>query len=181
MKLKECNKCALHKTRMQVVIHRGKKSDIMMIGEAPGHNEDIQGKPFVGKAGKVLDDALLKADLYNKVYITNIVKCRPPENRDPLPSEKEKCSYWLNKQIAIIVPKVIVCLGNHAFNGMQILSSGRIRMVNDSKFDGVYVWWEHIDSIPICVYKVLHPAATLYNPNLRKTFFKQINNIRKLL
>ena len=169
MKLKECTKCKLCKTRTQVVIHRGVKSNIMLIGEAPGKNEDEQGKPFVGKAGKVLDNALRKAGLLNKVYITNIVKCRPPNNRDPSDIEKDKCSYWLMKQIKLLKPKIIVCLGRHAYSGIMNLAD---------EYDNGFIWcWEF--GI-IYIYKVLHPAATLYNPNLKNTFYKQIKNIKNI-
>lgn len=181
MKLENCTKCKLCKTRTQVVIHRGIKSDIMLVGEAPGKNEDEQGKPFVGRAGKVLDNALGKAELLDKVYITNIVKCRPPDNRDPTDIEKDECSYWLKKQIKLLNPKLIVCLGNHAFSGMNIIADGSLVKINIGFTKEHYYLWHTFTYGAIKVYKVLHPAATLYNPNLKDTFYKQIKNIKELV
>jgi DNA polymerase len=114
--IKNCKKCSLWKTRRNAVIGEGPlNSNIMFIGEAPGYNEDLQGKPFVGKAGKVFDELLESVTLQRKeVYIANILKCRPPNNRDPLLNEIKNCKNYLDRQISIIQPKVIVPLGNFA-------------------------------------------------------------------
>ena len=109
----QCTRCGLCNGRSNVVFGVGKKdADILFIGEGPGEQEDLQGEPFVGPAGKLLDDMLSIIDLdRSKVYIANIVKCRPPQNRDPQEDEQEACIGYLRKQIALIQPKIIVCLG----------------------------------------------------------------------
>lgn len=109
----ECNRCQLCQGRRNVVFGVGNQNaDIMLIGEGPGEQEDLQGEPFVGPAGKLLDDMLSIIDLdRTKVYIANIVKCRPPHNRDPFEEEQEACFDYLAQQIALIQPKIIICLG----------------------------------------------------------------------
>lgn len=112
-----CNRCSLCKTRTKLVFGVGNENaDIMFVGEGPGENEDLQGEPFVGKAGQLLDKYLDVIGLSRKenVYIANIVKCRPPHNRDPLPEEQEACIEWLRCQTRLIKPKIIVCLGRIA-------------------------------------------------------------------
>ncbi len=118
----QCRKCALHETRTNVVFGVGKKdAEVMFIGEGPGENEDLQGEPFVGRGGQLLDQMLEIIDLDRKknIYIANIVKCRPPKNRDPLNTEQEACTDWLRQQYALIRPKVVICLGRIA--AMQII------------------------------------------------------------
>src|SRR4030043_871412 len=111
-----CTKCVLHKNRTNAVPGEGnKRADIIFIGEGPGENEDKQGRPFVGAAGKYLEEPLGKIGLKREeVYIANVVKCRPPGNRDPFPEEVEACWPWLGGQIKIINPKLIGLLGKHA-------------------------------------------------------------------
>ena len=112
-----CQRCALADTRHNVVFGVGPRdAEVMCIGEGPGENEDLQGEPFVGRAGKLLDDMLELIDLDRKtnVYIANIVKCRPPQNRDPLNTEQDACIGYLRNQVALIRPKIIVCLGRVA-------------------------------------------------------------------
>ncbi len=111
-----CKKCPLHKSRHHVVFSDGiPNPKIMLIGEAPGYNEDMQGKPFVGKAGQLLDKIFASVGLSrNEIYICNTIKCRPPENRNPLPEEKEACWEYLKEQIDIIQPKIILLCGNVA-------------------------------------------------------------------
>ena len=112
-----CNKCGLHKTRTNIVFSDGKaNSKLMLIGEAPGFYEDKEGKPFVGKAGQLLDKIFASVGLSREkdVYICNTLKCRPPENRNPLPEEKEACWEYLKAQIDIIKPKIILLCGNVA-------------------------------------------------------------------
>ena len=112
----ECKKCALHETRTNVVFGVGNpNAEVLFVGEGPGENEDLKGEPFVGRAGKLLDDMLSLIDLdRSKIYIANIVKCRPPKNRDPLNTEQEACIGWLREQMAILQPKLVVCLGRIA-------------------------------------------------------------------
>jgi DNA polymerase len=116
-----CEKCRLAKTRTQVVYGVGNpNADLMFIGEAPGRDEDIQGKPFVGRAGQLLTDIIKAMKLTrDDVYIANVIKCRPPENRNPEPDELEACRPWIKRQIEIIKPKVIVTLGRF---GLQSLT-----------------------------------------------------------
>ena len=111
-----CRCCSLGETRHKLVFGVGNaQAEVMLIGEGPGEQEDLQGVPFVGPAGKLLDDMLEMIDLdRQKVYIANIVKCRPPRNRDPLNVEQEACRPWLDRQIALVNPKIIVCLGRIA-------------------------------------------------------------------
>ena len=110
----KCEKCPLAPTRTQVVFGVGNENaDILFVGEGPGENEDLQGEPFVGKAGQLLDKYLQVIDLDRKknIYIANIVKCRPPKNRDPEATEQDSCIEWLRCQTRLIKPKIIVCLG----------------------------------------------------------------------
>ena len=113
---KSCQACALSRTRKNVVFGVGsREAEVLFIGEGPGANEDEQGLPFVGAAGKLLDDMLAMIGLKREaVYITNIVKCRPPQNRDPLNTEKDACIGYLRRQVAMMRPKIIVCLGRIA-------------------------------------------------------------------
>ena len=117
----DCTRCGLCETRHNVVFGVGKEdADIMFVGEGPGEQEDLKGQPFVGPAGKLLDDMLCIIDLSRETncYIANIVKCRPPQNRDPLPAESEACMPWLREQFRILQPKIVVCLGRIAAQRM---------------------------------------------------------------
>jgi DNA polymerase len=174
--ISNCRKCDLYKTRTNTVPGDGNKNaDIFFIGEAPGKNEDIQGKPFVGRAGKILDELLKFINLNRKdIFIGNILKCRPPQNRNPHSGEIETCTSYLDKQIEIINPKVIVPLGNFAtqyifekFN----LSKEKISNVHGKKFE------IEAKSIKIIIFPVFHPAVVTYNPNkmsLMKDDFQKI-------
>jgi DNA polymerase len=149
----------LAKTATQLVFGDGNiDSEIIFIGEAPGKNEDLQGKPFVGAAGKFLNELLASIDLKRgSVYITNIVKYRPPDNRDPYPEEKSDFMPYLQKQIAIIKPKLVVTLGRHSLG--CFLPNLQISQVHGQpkKYQGqVYL-------------PLFHPAAALYNGSLRQT------------
>ncbi len=152
----KCTKCGLCSTRTNVVFGVGdKNTDVMFIGEGPGENEDLQGEPFVGRGGKLLDQMLDMIGLERKdIYIANIVKCRPPKNRDPLPEEQEACELWLNEQIRLINPKLIVCLGRVAAKKYI----GKDFMV--TKQHGLFF---DIDGRKIM--GTFHPAALLRNPN----------------
>ena len=166
--VKTCKKCELCNTRRNAVPGIGNEnSDVVFIGEAPGKNEDIHGEPFIGTAGKILDNALENAGLTrSSVYITNIVKCRPPDNRVPNDTERSMCSNYLEEELRIINPKIICLLGNTPF--YSILGGKEI-----SKNHGKFI------SKDTRVYFVtFHPAATIYNQKLVDTFK---NDIKKLV
>ncbi|HJJ23020.1 MAG TPA: uracil-DNA glycosylase [Nitrosopumilus sp.] len=151
-----CTKCDLCKTRTNAVPGKGNiQSDVIFVGEAPGRNEDKSGEPFVGVAGKKLSIALEEAKISrDSVYITNIVKCRPPNNRVPSTSERETCQKYLKEEISIIKPKIICILGNTAFN--SILGGSEI-----TKFRGKIVRKDNQ-----LYFLTIHPAATIYNQKL---------------
>ena len=166
--IKICKKCELCNTRNNAVPGIGdKNADVVFIGEAPGKNEDIHGEPFIGTAGKILDNALENAGLTrNNVYITNIVKCRPPNNRVPNDTEKSMCNNYLEEELQIINPKIICLLGNTSF--YSILGGKEI-----SKNHGQIVYKNNR------VYFItFHPAATIYNQKLLDVFK---NDIKKLV
>ena len=166
--IKICKKCELCNTRNNAVPGIGdKNADVVFIGEAPGKNEDIHGEPFIGTAGKILDNALENAGLTrNNVYITNIVKCRPPNNRVPNNIEKSMCNNYLEEELQIINPKIICLLGNTSF--YSILGGKEI-----SKNHGQIVYKNNR------VYFItFHPAATIYNQKLLDVFK---NDIKKLV
>ena len=167
-KVKTCQKCDLCITRKNAVPGKGNQNaDVIFIGEAPGKSEDLSGEPFIGIAGKILNDALENAGLTrNDVYITNIVKCRPPKNRIPNEIEKTSCSNYLEDEIAIINPKIICLLGNTSF--YSILGGKEI-----SKNHGKFVFKDNR-----MYFVTFHPAATIYNQKLGKVFK---NDIRKLM
>ena len=158
--ISNCQECQLSKTRNNFVFGFGDpNADLMLIGEAPGFDEDNEGLPFVGKAGKLLDKILIAIGLnrFEKVYISNILKCRPPKNRDPLPSEILKCIPYLKKQIKIVRPKLIIALGKVAG---KCLTNEDIPLMKMR--DQTYYY----DGIPLRV--TYHPAALLRNQNLKK-------------
>ena len=153
-----CTACELSKSRTNAVPGSGSiNAEIVFIGEAPGRTEDIQGMPFVGTAGKILSEALAYAGFTREdVYITNIVKCRPPDNRRPNRQEMDSCNNYLQKELEIIRPKIICILGNTAFgsllNGNAITKNrGKIIKRNDQLY-----------------FVTIHPAAIIYNPDLRQ-------------
>jgi len=167
-KVKTCEKCDLCITRKNAVPGKGNQNaDVVFIGEAPGKNEDLHGEPFIGIAGKKLDDALKNAGLTrNSVYITNIVKCRPPKNRIPNDIEKSTCNEYLKAEIAIINPKIICLLGNTPY--YSILGGKEISK-NHGKF---------ISKDNYMYFVTFHPAATIYNQKLVNVFK---NDIKKLV
>jgi len=152
----KCTKCDLCKTRTNAVPGKGNfQSDVIFVGEAPGRNEDREGEPFVGIAGKKLSIALDEAGISrDAVYITNIVKCRPPNNRIPNTNERNTCQEYLKQEISIIKPKIICILGNTAFN--SILGGSEI-----TKFRGKIVRKDNQ-----LYFLTIHPAATIYNQKL---------------
>lgn len=152
----KCTKCDLCKTRINAVPGKGNfQSDVIFVGEAPGKNEDQNGEPFIGVAGKKLSVALEEAGISrDDVYITNIVKCRPPNNRVPTTNERDTCKEYLKQEIEIIKPKLICILGNTAFN--SILGGSEI-----TKFRGKVVRKDNL-----LYFLTIHPAATIYNQKL---------------
>ena len=166
------NTCKLKKTATQPVYEiESPKSGIVFIGEAPGRNEDLQGKPFVGAAGKLLDE-LLRSIGYTRedVYVTNVVKYRPPDNREPLPEEKDACRVWVNAELLHIKPKVIIPLGRHALE--RFLPELQISIVHGQVFT-------HSTGTP--VFPMYHPAAALYNSNLKDVLKKDFANLKLFL
>jgi DNA polymerase len=174
--IRECQNCELEKTRTQVVPGSGNvNSDIMFIGEGPGKNEDLQGEPFVGAAGKFLNELLGEIGLKREdIYIANVVKCRPPNNRDPKPEEVQACWPWLEKQIEIIKPKLIITLGRHSLNRF-------IPEVSIGEYRGRVLRREIKGLGKIVLLPCYHPAAALYNGSLRKALRDDFIKIPKVL
>jgi uracil-DNA glycosylase len=166
------NNCKLKATATQPVYEiTPPSSGILFIGEAPGKNEDLQGRPFVGAAGKFLDELLKTIDLTREeVYVSNIVKYRPPNNRDPNDDEKKACRVWLNSELLFVNPKVIVTLGRHALT----------KFVPDTNISSSHgQTFPHPTGIPI--FAMYHPAAALYNPNLRDVLKKDFQKLKDFL
>ncbi|MFB0523310.1 MAG: type-4 uracil-DNA glycosylase [Candidatus Bathyarchaeia archaeon] len=178
--VRTCRKCALWKERTLAVPGDGSVSTrIIFIGEASGRWEDAKGRPFVGAAGKLLDEmlsniGLLRAD----VYITNIVKCRPPNNRDPLPIEIDTCTPFLDQQIKIIKPKFIVTLGRHATS--HIFSKAGLRFGGITKAHGA-VCNTSLLGFQVFLVPMFHPAAALYNAKFRGFLERDFYELGKLL
>ena len=166
-----CRQCGLCETRTNVVVGVGNpRSKVMFIGEGPGENEDLQGEPFVGRGGQLLVKMLAAVALDRKtnVYIANIVKCRPPKNRDPLPEEQEACIGWLRNQVALIRPKIIVCLGRIA--AMRIIKP-------DMKITREH--GQFFEKNGTLMMATLHPAALLRNPNQKPAAFEDFLKLRE--
>ena len=165
-----CRCCSLGETRHKLVFGVGNaQAEVMLIGEGPGEQEDLQGVPFVGPAGKLLDDVLEMIDLdRQKVYIANIVKCRPPRNRDPLNVEQEACRPWLDRQIALVNPKIIVCLGRIAAMAL-IREDFRITREHGQ-------WFERDGRRLMATY---HPSALLRDVDKRPEAFMDLRALRK--
>ncbi len=170
-KIALCQQCEIAKYRTKVVPGEGAEgADLMFIGEAPGWHEDQQGRPFVGSAGQFLDELLASIDLgREQVYIANVIKCRPQRNRDPLPVEILNCRPWLERQIELICPKMIVTLGRYSmamfFPGKSI---GKIHGTTQIRDDITY-------------YAMYHPAAALHQRSLRQTIEQDMLKIPSLL
>jgi DNA polymerase len=159
-------------TRTNLVFGAGNEdADIMLIGEGPGEQEDLRGEPFVGRAGKLLDDMLAMIDLdRTKIYIANTVKCRPPQNRDPQADEQEACWRWLEKQIETINPKIIVCLGR--ISAMRLIKP-------DYKITQEHGKWFSVNGREITA--IYHPAALLRDPRRRPEAFDDLKEIKRKL
>ncbi|MCI9432022.1 MAG: uracil-DNA glycosylase [Oscillospiraceae bacterium] len=166
----DCHECALCQTRKHVVFGVGNpQAEILLVGEGPGANEDEQGIPFVGRAGQFLDDMLAIIGLdRTKVYIANIVKCRPPGNRDPLNVEQDACIGYLRRQMEMIQPKILVCLGRIA----------AMRLINDkfriTKEHGI--WY---DARGIRMMAIYHPSALLRDPSKRPEAFNDLKELQR--
>jgi DNA polymerase len=167
-----CQRCSLHATRTNAVPGTGPvDASVMIVGEAPGFNEDMQGKPFVGAAGKLLDTLLAQIGLdRDSVYITNVLKCRPPQNRDPLPNEVESCSVFLQRQLEWIRPKVVLILGRHALERL-LPGQGPI-----SRVHGTFVERGETAYVPL-----YHPAAALHNGALVNDLQADFDKVRVYL
>ena len=174
--MRNCNQCVLRKSCAQVVPGAGPAdAKIMFIGEAPGQKEDETGTPFVGAAGKFLNEMLEIIKLKREdVYIANVCKCRPPQNRDPLPSEIVACWPWLLEQIKLISPKLIVTLGRHSME--RFLPNFKISQIHGKAMR------IEIEGLGKQVfYTLYHPATALYNGSMRETLIKDFKRIPKLI
>ena len=165
-----CQKCGLAETRHHVVFGTGPRdAEVMCIGEGPGENEDLQGLPFVGRGGQLLDEMLELIDLSRdqNVYIANMVKCRPPHNRDPLNTEQDACIGYLRNQVALIRPKIIICLGRIA----------ALRLIKpDFKITKEHGQWFEKSGVHMTA--LFHPAAILRDPSRRPETFVDLKGIQ---
>jgi uracil-DNA glycosylase len=170
--LGECTRCRLHKARTHIVFGVGNtKAQLVFVGEGPGHDEDVQGEPFVGRAGKLLTQMIEAMGLRREdVYICNVVKCRPPENRLPEKDEIATCSPFLIRQLSAIQPKVICCLGACAAQTLLVTNQGI------SRFRGE--WFEYRGAKLIATY---HPAYLLRNPNAKGEVWKDLQKVMAVL
>lgn len=165
-----CRRCALADTRTNVVFGVGNpNAEVLFVGEGPGENEDLQGEPFVGRGGKLLDEMLSLIDLSRdkNIYIANIVKCRPPHNRDPLNTEQDACIGYLKRQIDLIQPKILVCLG-------RISALRFIR--EDYKITKEHGQWTQKDGLWLTA--IYHPAALLRDPSKKPDTFVDLKSIQ---
>lgn len=171
-KIKNCVKCPLGKTRTNFVFGVGNpKSEVVFVGEAPGMDEDLQGEPFVGRAGQLLNQLLVSVGFRrDEVYICNVLKCRPPGNRDPLPSEIEACSPYLVKQLEIIKPKLIVSLGRFPVQTL-LKTNASLGSLRGQIFE-----WRGIKLIA-----TYHPAAALRNQQWKRPLFEDLRKAREIL
>jgi uracil-DNA glycosylase family 4 len=169
--IRVCTRCQLHAGRTNAVPGEGpEQADIIFIGEGPGFHEDKQGRPFVGAAGQFLEELLASIDLKREdVFITNVIKCRPPANRDPESGEIEACREFLDRQIELIQPKMVVTLGR--FSMARYFPNAKISKIHGQpkKMDGVIY------------YPMYHPAAALHQPSLRRTVQEDMKRVPQLL
>ena len=171
-KCEACRACSLYKTRTKCVFGTGNENaDVLFVGEAPGEKEDLSGIPFVGAAGKLLDKYLYAVDISrDQVYIANILKCRPPNNRDPLPEEEEACLPFLREQLRLMQPKIIICLGRIA--AMKLIKP-------DFKITKEHGQWFKKGSYLMTA--VYHPAALLRDPRKKEDMLSDMQNIKAKL
>ncbi|MCI1951660.1 MAG: uracil-DNA glycosylase [Clostridiales bacterium] len=167
----ECQKCDLCKGRTNLVFGVGNpQSKVLFVGEGPGEQEDLKGEPFVGRSGQLLDKYLdaVGLDRHKNIYIANIVKCRPPKNRDPLPEEQDACISWLRNQTALMRPKILVCLGRIA---AQKIINPNLRITKE------HGQWTQKGEMWMTA--TLHPAALLRDPRKKPDAFEDFLSIRK--
>jgi len=171
----ECERCILHETKTKDVPGVGsEKADVMFIGEAPGKDEDLQGEPFVGRAGQLLTGLIKSLDWERKdVYIANVLKHRPPANRDPKPEEAEACWPYLKRQIQLIDPKLIVFLGRHAMG--RFFPTLQISKCHGKAFRKEFNGRKQV------FYALYHPAVAIYNSNMKQTLEEDFLRIPKVL
>lgn len=165
-----CTQCPLCQTRHNVVFGVGpENAEVLFVGEGPGEQEDLKGEPFVGPAGRLLDDMLSIIDLSRKTcYITNIVKCRPPQNRDPLPQEQDACIGYLERQLALLKPKIVVCLGRIA--AMRLIKP-------DFRITREHGQWFQKDGVSYMA--IYHPSALLRDLAKRPETFTDLLSLRE--
>ncbi|MCR4615585.1 MAG: uracil-DNA glycosylase [Clostridiales bacterium] len=167
----DCRKCGLCETRTNLVFGTGnEKAEVLFIGEGPGENEDLQGEPFVGRGGQLLDKFLDAVDLDRKknIYIANMVKCRPPKNRDPLPEEQDACIGWLREQVRLMHPKIIVCLGR--ISAQKLI---------DEDFKVTKQHGEFFEKKGVIMMGTFHPAALLRNPRQKPEAFEDFLKLQE--
>ena len=168
-----CKKCQLHETRTNIVFGVGDRcAEILFVGEGPGESEDLKGEPFVGRAGILLDSMLkiIGLDRTKNIYIANIVKCRPPNNRDPQNTEREVCLPWLRAQYALIKPKILVCLGRIA--AAELID-------HDFKITRDHGKWYDKDGVRFMA--LYHPAALLRDQNKRPDTFVDLKSLESMI
>jgi len=166
-----CTKCELYKTRTNVVFGVGvKTAEVLFVGEGPGESEDLKGEPFVGRAGALLDDMLkiIGLDRTTNIYIANIVKCRPPNNRDPATSEREACLPWLRAQYKLMKPRIVVCLGR--------IAAGEL-IGKDFKMTRDHGKWFEKDGVKFMA--LFHPAALLRDPYKKPETFLDLKELQR--
>lgn len=172
MELGDCRRCKLHRMRRTIVFGEGNpKAGLMLIGEGPGYDEDVQGKPFVGKAGQLLTKILQAIEIQREeVYIANIIKCRPPQNRNPEPGEIESCHPFLLKQIQAIEPRIICALGTFAAQTL-LKTDAKITSLRGKAYD----------FSGIQIFPTYHPAYLLRNPEKKREVWEDMKQIAKAL
>jgi len=171
-KVNACTNCDLHQSRNNTVFSRGSvDSKVVLLGEAPGFHEDQQGKPFVGRSGKLLDNMVKAMGLEpEEVYVCNICKCRPPDNRKPTSTEMNSCSEYLKYQLTIVAPEVIVALGSTAVEGLLGPGPGI------TKRRGIWAEWNNIKVMP-----TFHPSYCLRNPNKKQEVWEDLQKVMEVL
>ncbi|MDP8003283.1 MAG: uracil-DNA glycosylase family protein [Caldisphaera sp.] len=178
--IEKCKRCPLYKSRKNPVFGEGSiNSKVMFVGEAPGRNEDLEGRPFVGSAGKILDEILSENGIdRGNVYITNAVKCRPPSNRTPYKYEVDQCSIYLKEEIEIILPEIIVTLGR--ISGESVYSILGLTWHN-LVFEREKIKEALYSNKKIKILSTYHPAAVIYNPELRKKLEDDIKKVKDII
>lgn len=184
--IKECKRCDLWKSRKNAVPGEGPLNPtVMLVGEAPGKVEDDKGRPFVGPAGKLLDKLLAISGINrSEVYITNVVKCRPPGNRDPRGNEIVACSPYLERQIFMLKPKIIMALGRHAANFLFKRSSLKFEGISKERGRVHKATISNLltgESLEFYLIATLHPASALYNPSYKSQIEEDIKKIKEVI